>query len=399
MESIYDSMFPSLGMSDTIDPEGIPNEQELTSQALTHDNDHLNYDQPDDPSKSDYFSQSYANGIPDHLQTNRSNDYGQQQDQTLQQQPQQYEAQQPDNQANNQANNQTEDAEFWFVDRRLPAEQQLQHYQQKLDTVKEYLQSAAYETEVQSITNQMLDEASKEIQDFKVVYQALKTNPQDFLLQYMPDVLVQYGISPVMSQEQIAERVQQDLSAQFGENYQLQVSPNEMFTPGSFTSMVYQTQQQAYQKYIQINAENQALVENWNQMVANGEINTQQNQQLQQNQTLQQTTPTPEEYANAYYETGMNQYIDEDSYIEFVQKAAQHEFNTIEAHKIVYFNDYLSDAYQQGLEQGRQAMYAQIKNSANSQRMQPPMPSSYSREQQPDSSLHRILANGGIPMY
>lgn len=381
MDSMYSGMFPGVEMSDT--PPAMPTETDLTTSALAHADEHLMYEQPTEDTKSQYYSQEFANGVPDHLAN------GEQQ-QLVKEQPS--EAFQQD---------QAQDADFWYVPQNLPPQQQLQVLSDKFNQVREYMQSDVYAQELEAYKSQRLQEMEQELSDFAVAYKALQTNPKDFMVQYLPEVLLEYGVSPVLSQEEIAANVQSSLKQMYGEDYQQRVDASEMFIPGSYSSMVYQAQQSLYTKYMEQNAQNEQIVKNWGQMVANGEINSTPQEQGGFDSLPVETRAQAliQEYETNWKQAGYT----EDEFDDFVGRAQQTNMDMAQVHKVVYFEDYLSAAYQQGLEQGRQAIYQQLQRTGNASpvtRSQPQQSSPNVQDPTSDfTNMMKIISQGGIPAY
>ncbi len=370
MDSMYGGMLPGVEMSDT-PPEGMPNTTDLITTALTHSDEHLQYEQPNEDTRSEYFQQEFPNGQPDVT-------------------PQQV-VKEPEQEAT--------DADFWYVPENLPPQQQLQILSDKFNQVREYMQSDVYANEIEQYKSQRINEMEQELADFAVAYKALQTNPKDFMAQYLPEVLVEYGISPVLSNEQIAQNVQSQLQQMYGEDYQQRVDPNEMFLPGSFTSLVYQQQQALYQKYQQQNQQNEALMQSWGERVANGEINSQQQAGFEALPVESQAQALVQEYEQNWKQAGYT----EDEFAEFVAMAKDTNMGMQEVHKVVYFNDYLSAAYRQGLEQGKQAFYQQVQRTGNANPVQRQQAQQQYQPERNDNeellAAMRILSQGGVPAY
>ena len=375
---MYGGFLPGVEMSDSA-PSGVPEPEKLETQALAHSDEHLMHEQPTGSPKDEYFANDFANGVPD---------------QALEQQPKLEEPLQQQ---------EVEDADFWFVPNNLPPQQQVQIYNDKLMQLREFLESEQYQQETEQYRQQRINEIEQELADFGVAYKALQQNPKDFMAKYLPEVLMEYGVSPVLSQTEIAQRVEEQLKVQYGENYKEQINPQEMFNPGSFTSLVYQAQQHLFNTYLQQNAQNEALVRDWGKLVAEGKINSQ--QPLQQPQTFDALPPETQaaqlvqEYEQNWKQLGFS----EDEFVEFVGRAQETSMSPHEVHKVVYFENYMTEAYKQGLEQGRQAMIEQLRKSGNASRVehynQPTQSSGFNFEEMDKKALFNQLSEGGIPYF
>lgn len=377
---MYSGMFEGIQMSD--EPQGLPSEEDLLGQALIHGDEHLRHEQPYGSPKEDFFSQDFANGVPDRFSQSQEQEPYQKQgyEQNVQQEAQ--------------------DADFWYVPD-APPEQLVPVLYEKLVQLRDYVEGDIFQQETQQYRQQRLEEIDQELQDFSIAYQALQRNPKDFLVQYLPEVLMEYGISPVMTQQEIGQRVQENLKQMYGEDYQHRVDTAEMFTPGSYTSMVYQSQQQLFQKYAEQNAHNEELVKNWGQMVANGQINSnpQEQQQFDQMPVETQAHQLVEEYESNWKQNGFT----EDEFVDFIAAAKEAPMNMIDVHKVVYFNNYLSEAYRQGLKEGQQQMYSRIRNTGNGNVMQrfeqQRSTPTINYDEQQKANLFKQLSEGGIPMW
>lgn len=295
---------------------------------------------------------------------------------------------------------QQSEQDFWAMPENLTPEQQIEWYGSQMEQLRNYISGEQFQQEQEQMRQQRLDEVSREVEDFQIVYQALKRDPQGYMAQFLPEVLMQYGVNPVMSPEQIGQRVDDQLKQHFGEDYQQRVNPNELFNPLSFSAQVYQKQQQLYGHFAEMNQRNQELVDNWGQIVAEGKLNTMQNQQ------------PPEVSVDALVEQYNEHFADtmsHEEYAEFIDKAQQYgNTTTIDVHKLVYFNDYMTHAYQQGIEEGRKQFYQQVNNSGNATRQynqqygQPTTRGSSLIETDDTAQMRRemdVFANGGMPYY
>lgn len=281
------------------------------------------------------------------------------QSQEPQPQPQQY---QPEQVAENAP---TEvEQNYWQIPENLGSAEQLGWYQDRYAQVIDYLGSSQYQQEAAQQRQQLLDETSQEIEDFKVVYQALKSNPQDYILQYFPEALVQHGINPVLTIEQMGTKIHDQLARQFGDDYRERVNPNEIFNPTSFSATVYATQQQLYQQYNEMNAKNKDIYDNWGQLVSEGKFST----QNPATEIQQANEPTPEWMAAQYDQHFAGHGFSEEEYVSFVDAAKDYRMDITDVHKVVHFSDYLSEAYRQGMSEGQKAFYGRMNNTGNATR-------------------------------
>jgi hypothetical protein len=255
------------------------------------------------------------------------------------------------------------------------------------DTKSGYLQEFIENTRTEALTK--LDE---ELDGLKVMYDAMQKDPRGFLLQYMPEALQSYGINPILSTEQILERVATDLTKEFGENYESKLNPADMFKPHSFASKVWARQQQLLTEWDMTNRRNEQLLKQWNDFTVKGGL-PQPKDQVEEEAQFQRYAET--EFQN-YFAPKLK--YTKEQFDEFISKAKEHPAITLaDIEKIVNFNKYVDNAYKRGLTERGRGTLNQVKQTAVA-------PKATSPSVIPDSTrVHKefleSFMNGGMPNY
>lgn len=238
---------------------------------------------------------------------------------------------------------------------------------------------------------ELVQKQNEEIESYAEMYKALQTDPRSFFIQYIPEVLAEYGISPVLSNEQILEQVEKDLAKDFGDNYKQYWNTNDLINPNSLTSQIWLKQQQLINQYNETNARNQELVKNWNTMVSNKEIQPLQPQEYQQK--------IQESYNNIFAPAGMEQA----EYQQFIKEAENYQMNIEDVHRMVHFDDYIQEAYEQGVAAGRQTSYNNTLKAGAKEVVGNGFYGNVPKQPREQNVVNddwvRVFTNGGIPNY
>jgi hypothetical protein len=224
----------------------------------------------------------------------------------------------------------------------------------------------------------------QEVEDFAVAFKAMQADPLMFFARYIPDALSHYGISPVLSEDQIASQIDQRIKEEFGENYKDRWNVNEMIAPGSFSQKVYYRQNEILNELTALNEQNKQSHQAWLNNVASA-------------QAPQQRSYDQEAIEAAYDANFQAIYPDKQQYERFVDAVKDHQPTLQELHQIAFFNDYVKLAYNNGIEAGKKQTLQGVRKEGN------PVMSPVQRSVEPSDSSFMgslsVFGNGGLPMY
>lgn len=260
------------------------------------------------------------------------------------------------------------------------------HIDKIFDSKDGYLQEYIESTRQEALTK--LDE---ELVGFADMYQAMKTDAQKFLLQYMPEAFEAYGISPIMDTNQLLDRVQSDLFKEFGDDYRTKIDPAQVFDPQSLTSRVWARQQELIKDYQDLNGRNKQLMDNWNKHVKDGNA-PRQVSEVESERALQQQIES--EY-NAYFKPKLG--YTREQFDDMINKGKQMPPLTLgDLEKVINFDKYLDSAYKRGLSaKGKQTLASVQQAVPRPVQQEQPSQVGESRKRE----LFETFMNGGIPSY
>ena len=277
-------------------------------------------------------------------------------------------------------------------------EEAIQWYAERFQVVKEDLLNP--DSEVGSYyRSKYMDEALKsydsEIQGFKEEFLAMKANPREYLMQYIPEALALHGIEPILTEQQINDRVQNDLSQLYGPDYHAKWNPAELIYPQSFSSQLLQTQNSLLHKYNTLNEQNAQIYKEWNKNIIDGKSNLDRFEGKEEQEIIE--TIKHENRDKFIKDYG----FDEQSYEEFIQTAAKKTIELEDLHKVIYFDGYLKSAYEQGLNDAKKGLYNKINQEGNARKITTPR-IKQSTEQYSDGSdpwVYNGFSDFKIPNY
>ena len=237
----------------------------------------------------------------------------------------------------------------WFV---MPAEldqaAQLDWYKERFDTINQVLHPSqdTLAPYLEPHFAQMIQEKENELSGFVQMYQAMQTNPKAFLAQFIPEALQSLGVSPVLSQEEIFNQINSRLVSEFGPEWQ-QIAANsaDRYNPNSNAYMIDYRYQQMLNELQQQNRRNQEIIGKWNELVAQ--------KQIQMPDEQQQAESINRLYATEFEGKGFSR----EQFDAFIQKAEQTTLQPADIHHAIYFDEYMKQAYQKGIEAGKSGNY------------------------------------------
>jgi hypothetical protein len=263
--------------------------------------------------------------------------------------------------------------------------------EQMLDPNNQYLQEY-----IQEQAQTMIKQKELEIESYGEMFQALRANPKMFMMQYMPEALAEHGISPVLTNEQILQKVQETLMQEYGNDYHLRVNMNEMLIPGSQASQVWIRQQELTKHYQDMNSKNQEVMNNWNKSLAAGKTPISANE-LEQN---------PEQYQRlldeSYEKDFQTRGFTKDEFMHVVNQAKDYKLTMTDVERIINFETYVRAAYEQGIKHGTGNVYNKVKNNGGVEYVANSTPVRNGRAISDDFDefdIYRSLGNNTIPHY
>ena len=236
-------------------------------------------------------------------------------------------------------------------------------YANQFEQVKQTYGSVNPQEMQQRIFEEQSQSVSQEIEGFKIMYQALKTNPEEFVMQYLPEVLAKHGIEPILTADAMADKIEARMEQEFGSDYKMRYNANDLIDPRSLSNQILHRQQQLYNEYTTMNQANQQRLGEWNQNLAQGRSNLAPNQEYTREQVI--------EHAQQFYPEFQAKGFSTEDFNQFVTEAADYRITLDDVHKAIYFDGYMQVAYERGLEEGKNGIYNKITKEGNGERVLP----------------------------
>lgn len=237
----------------------------------------------------------------------------------------------------------------WFVmPDQLSQEEQFNWYKERYDTISQMVRPSreSLTPYLEKHFTEMVQEKEQELSGFVQMYQAMQTNPKAFLAQFLPEALQSMGIDPILSQEEIFNNINTRLTSEFGPEWQ-QIASNAMdrYNPNSNAYKIDFRYQQMLNELQQQNARNQNIIGRWNELVSTKQIQTpDEKQAAEQINNLYATEFEPKGFTREQFDA-------------FFQKAEQTTLQPADIHHALYFDEYMKQAYKQGIEAGKSGKY------------------------------------------
>lgn len=274
-------------------------------------------------------------------------------------------------------------------------EEELEWYRDRMDSVRHLVDqdSDLYRSYAEETRQQLVEKLDLEYEGFGIMHEALQTDARGFLLQFIPEALAEHGINPIMSEQELLERVEKDLQKEYGDDYRMRLNHTEVFNPRSFTAQVWAKQQSLIREWDTINARNKEIMSKWNETIAS-KANTQ--PQAKQG-------PSQAELDTAY-EQHFKQKYDRQSFDAMMASASQKEFTFQDLERVMHFDKFIEEAYQRGIREASNvnkqrfdtaAREGNVVRAQDARRVNQPVQSADSIAYDFDSFFN----GGGIPHY
>lgn len=271
-------------------------------------------------------------------------------------------------------------------------EERLEWYQDRLDTVKQVIDSNSdiYRSFAKQTEQALVQRMESEFEGFGIMHEALQTDPRGFLLQFIPEALAEHGINPIMNETELLERVETDLQKEYGDDYRMRLNQTEIFNPRSFTAQVWAKQQSLIREWDTINARNREIITKWNDTLISPA-----------SQPSQQAGYNQQDLDSLYAEHFKDRY-DRSEFNELMTEAQQRKFTPQDMERVIRFDEFIDAAYNKGLREasakGKQS-FDRASREGNVVRARDSQMASQPATSNSTSYDFNSFFNGGIPHY
>lgn len=250
---------------------------------------------------------------------------------------------------------------------------------------KELLQSVAGEDFKKTVLTLLQDDLLKEVEnveDFKRHYVNFQKNPALYAAQYFPDSLAKIGIEPVLSKEQIYQAVEQEMTKEFGDNYQRLIDPAEAFKLGTYSYSILEKQREYLN---QISAKNEENKIKYNEMMSS---NLGQN-----NQPEPVDEKTLEDFAKTEFAKFQRKFGAEQDFVNFVKESYSKNWvpSTEELWVLKNLDKILEDEYKKGMVDGNKKQANEIRKQYGIETPKPTTKTSSNQQDSDSIKVHRSV--------
>jgi len=222
-------------------------------------------------------------------------------------------------------------------------EEEVEWYRDRIATVEALLDkdSSIYESIANEHLSERVSQMDLELEGFGIMHEALQTDARGFLLQFIPEALAENGINPIMTEQQVLERAEQDLMKEFGADYRTRINHAELFDPRSFTAQVWAKQQSLIREWDIINNRNKEIMHTWNDNIV-----------AKREQQANAPAYTQAEIDAVYQQEFKDRY-DRQEFDAMISEAAQRKVTFADLEKVIKFDDFVQEAYEKGLKDAK----------------------------------------------
>jgi hypothetical protein len=182
----------------------------------------------------------------------------------------------------------------------------------------------------------------------------------------------------------MATIVHNQLANKFGEDYMERFKKEDLLKPDSISSKILQFEQDVIR---QVREHNET---EWKKQ--------QETVPQENNISVPEIAELLEKQYKEYFaESG----VTEEEYGDFVQQLSNYQITTKDLHRAMYFDDYINEAFRQGIETGKKGLAAEI-TKANGMPLKRAVPQQDKRTNRNDDAENiyfsddRLIANGGL---
>lgn len=228
----------------------------------------------------------------------------------------------------------------WVDDNLIPPEkfnskkEELEWYRNKYEELLTFYSKKEFVDQFIKAYEEKLIEKEKNVETLKATAELLEGNPELALKLYAPHYLAKNNIDYELTTEDIYNIIDYNLKKEYGEDYQLHFKPEDKDKKGTLSYNMYRKQEKLLQQIQEYQEKQRQIAQQYRQPTQ---------EEIQK--------MIEEEYEKDFKEAGYSK-EDFNKFYEEVKKAIP-KLKLKDYHRILYFKDYLKEAYQKGLQDGK----------------------------------------------
>lgn len=224
---------------------------------------------------------------------------------------------------------------------------ELNFYRAKYGELQSELSSEQFMDKIWDAYGQQIMQREEQLREMSDHIRAMQNNPREYIKQYFPEKLAEAGISPVLTNEEINTKVEEQLAAEFGPDWKNLYSAGDLVSPLSYSSQVLKRSMDIQKEWQDRNTQSEKFFNEYTQKLAN---NQEPVKEIDEKKILDE----------AYTQLSTEYKIDQKGFDEFVDRMKNFNPTYSDWYKLANMNKFIEDARKAGIEEGKKAMASQI---------------------------------------
>lgn len=260
---------------------------------------------------------------------------------------------QPSEQASQQEQKQESPSFFEPMPEKFEStEEELSWLRERYGMVQQKLNSDEYYNQIFEKYEEQILKREQEAEEIINTHKALKSNPKEYVRQYFPEALAELGVSPVMSDDEIANKIKTDLAKEFGEDYEQMYNESDMapWKGKTLSRQIYERGNELHDIYSKQNARSKQIFDDYARKVANGQ------------------NPISDEAIKDSIEKQYSEFekigVPRAEYDAFVEELKTKDITFLDLWKLRNYEKEIENARKQGIEEGRRGVTSNFTKAA-----------------------------------
>lgn len=245
--------------------------------------------------------------------------------------------------------------EQWRPQQFANPDEELKFYREKYAGLFHHIQSDAFINTFLDNYRDQLSNTEKEVQDFRSLMQAFRSNPETFIAANMPQYAQAMGLKPILSDEEIDEAIDNSIAEEFGENWREIFDSADLTRRSSISSKIFRRRQDLERQYEQQNQQAEEQRKSFISKLSQG----QQQPPAPEQQTEAIIDSLEEAYLNTFEPAGFSQ----DEFLEIVASAKQYTPDMVDIYRMTHYDDLVKEEREEAYEEGRRALLEELRSA------------------------------------
>ena len=221
--------------------------------------------------------------------------------------------------------------EHWRPQQFANPDEELKFYREKYAGVFQHLQSEDFVNTFLENYRDQLSSTEQEVDNFKTMLQAFRSNPEQFIAANMPQYAQAMGLQTQMSDEDIDEAIDEAIAKEFGENWQETFDTADLTRRSSISSKIFRRRQELERHYEEQNKTAEEQRKTFISKLQQGAT-----QQQQPTQNIEAVADSLEEAYNSIFAPAG---FSEDEYIEIVKSAQSYTPDMVDIYRVTHYDE------------------------------------------------------------